>query len=603
MYSLLLATPKERRAEKVRAVLGGLPRLETTLETTGTLSGLLEAEEVADWDLLIVDAAFGAAGVQRFLGASERDAGDPPAVVLLAACQDVEPERWIRAGADDCLSASTLTPERVGRVVRRTLARAEQGGEKAPTGRLYKALVQNSLDIITVLDEEAKIRYESPSVRTLGYEPEDLLGRDVFQFVHEDDLEAVTARFAEAVREPGYTTSIELRFRHGNGSWRTLESRAQNLLENPDVQGVIVNSRDITERKRVEEALRHSEAHTRALLHAMPDAMARISGEGTYLDVQLPEEYPAAAEPKQIQGASLSDVLPPEIAEQAKQSVTRALETGETQRFEYAIEVGGEERFRESRVVAADENEVLAVQRDITERKRSERALRRSRERLRDLNTYLHSVREEERTRISREVHDALGQKLTSLRMDLTWLRRDLDGEGTTHRLDEMEERIDATIRTVRRISSELRPGLLDDVGLAAAVEWQTRQFESRYEIPCTLTLPSGELELKQDLATDLFRLFQEALTNVARHAEASSVEVGLARRDDSVVLRVADDGRGIREEEVDDLTSLGLLGMRERANSWDGTVTFDAQADDGTTVTVRVPLVPSDSTSKKDHD
>lgn len=602
MDSVLLASPDEAIRKKVRAVVEAAFGPAATVEASASLGGEAKAGGAFSHDLVLIDERLGTGALERAPATDTAGIAAPPTVALLQSGGSEKTRHWIRAGADGDLTVSELTPERLERAFHRALAQRKRGSAGEAGHPPYDALVKNSLDIITVLDEEATIRYESPSVRALGYEPHELVGESVFAFLHEDDHEAVAERFEEAIREPGYTTTIDVRFRHKDGSWRTLESRAQTPRQD-DVEGVVVNSRDITERKRVEEALRQSEARTRALLHAMPDAMARLSRNGSYLDVQLPTEYPSAADPDQLEGASVREAMPEDIAEQAMASVERALETGRTQQFEYTIDIQGEQRFREVRIAPAQENEVLSVQRDITERKRSERALRRSRQQLRDLNTHLHSVREEERARISREVHDALGQKLTSLRMDVTLLRRELDETGAEGRLNQMEERLESTIQAVRRISSELRPPVLDDVGLGAALRWEAKQFESRSEIPCEVRVPAEDLNLNSDLATDLFRLFQEALTNVARHAEANSVDVRLVDGQSELVLTVADDGRGIREEEIHDGASLGLLGMRERTATWNGSVEFDAGPDEGTTVTVRVPRPSSENTHHEDHD
>lgn len=602
MDSVLLASPDQSIEAQARSVVEAAFGAGPTLERTPSLDPLVESAGGTSFTLVLVDERIGAGALEAALSAAPDRRPAPPVLALLQSAEGQKTRRWIRAGAEDGLLLSDLGPARMERAYRRGLARRDREVTSGPGHPFYRALVKNSLDIITVLDEEATIRYESPSVRALGYEPHELVGESVFAYVHEGDHETVAERFEEAIQEPGYTTTIEVRFRHKDGSWRTLESRAQTPGQD-DVQGIVVNSRDITERKSVEQALRKSEAHTRALLHAMPDATARLSKDGTYLDVQLPSGYPSAADPDELEGASVQEVMPPDIAERAMASIERALDTGNTQQFEYSIDVEGTERYREVRMAPAQETEVLSVQRDITERKRSEQALRRSREQLRDLNTYLHSVREEERAHISREVHDALGQKLTSLRMDVTLLQRELSGNGADGRLDEMEDRLESTIQAVRRISSELRPPVLDDVGLGAAVRWESKQFESRSEIPCDVSVPADDLGLDPDLATDLFRLFQEALTNVARHAEASSVEVHLAHDGSELVLTVSDDGRGIREEEIDDAASLGLLGMRERAATWDGRVAFDAGAEEGTTVTVCIPHSSSEKTRPEDYD
>jgi signal transduction histidine kinase len=215
-----------------------------------------------------------------------------------------------------------------------------------------------------------------------------------------------------------------------------------------------------------------------------------------------------------------------------------------------------------------------------------------SRERLRDLAGYLQTARETERTHIAQEIHDEFGQALTALKMDLSWLSRRLpaDEPRLAKRVGTMSKLIDSTIQMVRRVATELRPGLLDDLGLVAALEWQAEEFAERSGIDCELHIEQEEIVLHQDLATALFRIFQESLTNVARHAQATEVHVALEDSPHEVVLIVRDNGKGITKDQVSAPQSLGLIGIQERAHFWGGDVTFEGIAGQGTTVTVRIP-------------
>jgi signal transduction histidine kinase len=203
-------------------------------------------------------------------------------------------------------------------------------------------------------------------------------------------------------------------------------------------------------------------------------------------------------------------------------------------------------------------------------------------------------VREEERTRLAREVHDQLGHALTALKMDLAWLGRrgHLDNPALAEQVRGMTELLDETIREVRRMATSLRPPVLDDVGLVAAIEWQARDFETRTGISCRLTTELADRSLDRDVATAIFRIFQEALTNVARHSGASAIDVRLPGSPDQVVLVVEDNGRGITTDEMQGTTSLGILGMRERARLLGGDVTITGEPGAGTRVTVAVPAV-----------
>jgi signal transduction histidine kinase len=219
-------------------------------------------------------------------------------------------------------------------------------------------------------------------------------------------------------------------------------------------------------------------------------------------------------------------------------------------------------------------------------------AERAAREQLRDLAGYLQTVREEERTRIAREIHDEFGQVLTALKIDLSWLSKRLyaDNLSLAQKTGAMSDLVDSTIQTVRRVVTELRPGLLDDLGLVAAIEWQAQEFAERTGIDCELYLGVQDLALDRDLATVLFRILQETLTNVARHAEATAIGVRLENQSDGLTLIVWDNGRGLTPSELADPRSLGLVGMRERARAWGGQIVFEGVPDRGTTVTVRMP-------------
>jgi signal transduction histidine kinase len=230
--------------------------------------------------------------------------------------------------------------------------------------------------------------------------------------------------------------------------------------------------------------------------------------------------------------------------------------------------------------------------RDGIERQQAEERLRESHKQLRALSIYLQHVREEERTRIAREVHDELGQSLTGLKLQLTWLASHLPPnlKELHEKARSMAEHIDETIQDVRRIATELRPGLLDTAGLLAAVEWQATQFQKQTGIQCRVRAAVKEKLWDQDLNTAFFRIFQETLTNVIRHAEATRVDVRLAETDLHFVLEIKDNGRGISESEINNTKSIGLLGMRERAALLGGEVRMRGEPGKGTTVSVRIP-------------
>ncbi len=229
----------------------------------------------------------------------------------------------------------------------------------------------------------------------------------------------------------------------------------------------------------------------------------------------------------------------------------------------------------------------------VSERYQAGKKLKTSEQELRDLYNRLEAVREEERTRIARDIHDELGQMLTALKIDLSWLEKKLDGKQATvrDRAKTMSHLLDKTIKSVQEISTHLRPEVLDMLGLTEAIEWQVQEFQKRTGTECSMSSGTGDLDLDPDLSTAVFRIFQETLTNVARHAAASELNIEFYKKDGELVLKVTDNGKGIPEDKISHPKSLGLLGIRERALLWDGQVKISGVQGQGTTVVVKIPL------------
>jgi len=240
--------------------------------------------------------------------------------------------------------------------------------------------------------------------------------------------------------------------------------------------------------------------------------------------------------------------------------------------------------------------EFVGVLMDVTERRLAEERLRRSREELRALSERLRAVREEESTRIAREVHDEVGQALTALQMDVAWLGKKLgppgspEAENLAAKLYSMAELIDQTIAAVQRIATDLRPGVLDGLGLEAAIEWYVREFEERTRIACGFRSDLGAARIDSERATAVFRILQEALTNVARHSGSTRVEIQLIADGDRLRLEIEDYGRGMPEDRLEVVQSLGLLGMRERARSLGGALSVGRASPSGTVITLTIP-------------
>lgn len=243
---------------------------------------------------------------------------------------------------------------------------------------------------------------------------------------------------------------------------------------------------------------------------------------------------------------------------------------------------------------AIGEEQTNTIIRDITERKRAEEELNESYQQIRRLTAYLQKVREEERANIARDIHDELGQQLTVMKMDLSWMKKKIkSGEVETlpAKMDEIQEIIDGTVSSVRRIATDLRPSLLDDIGLIAAIEWEVDMFTKRTGIKVNLLKPDSPVEMPAEYVTGLFRILQESLTNIIRHASATQVDIHLKNQNNEFILYIEDNGTGFDMNTVAGKKTLGLLGMKERSAMMEGIFTVHSEPLKGTKLEVRVPL------------
>jgi PAS domain S-box-containing protein len=354
---------------------------------------------------------------------------------------------------------------------------------------------------------------------------------------------------------------------------------------------------NVLARKRAEESLRLSEEKFAKAFRSSPDSIALTALEdGRILDINDGHERMSGFTREEVIGRTTLELGYWVDREEREQLIKLMRLQGSVSNREITL------RTRTGIITGLVSAEVinlggkpvmLSIVRDISERKRFEQELERSLQQLHALSNYLQQVREEERTHIAREIHDELGQALTALKVDLTWVVEKLppDESRLTERLGAMSSLTDSIIETVQKISTELRPGILDNLGLTAAIEWQTEEFASRTGIGCRLDSLEEIAGLDQACSTACFRILQETLTNVARHANATEVRISLKQQIDSLILEVCDNGKGISESSVTDRTSIGLLGMKERAHALGGDFTIDGVPGKGTRVMVSIPL------------
>jgi len=362
--------------------------------------------------------------------------------------------------------------------------------------------------------------------------------------------------------------------------------------------------RQIRERQAATLALQGVTARISAVVESAMDAIITVDGGQRIVLFNAAAEAMFGCPRSEAIGAPLAWFIPERFRTVHATHVQRFGETGAVSRRMGAMRIvtglrrNGEEFPIDASISQLEEpggKFYTVILRDISERVRVEEALRRSQAELRELGAAAHAAREQEKSRIARELHDELAQSLTALQMDVAWLKERGAGihPAATARLFKMEGLLEQTVASTRRIASDLRPLMLDDLGLVPAVEWLAETFTQRSGVPCELAVNRHELELPDAHATAVFRIVQESLANVAKHAAASRVEVTIEHTGSELALRIRDDGSGFSSKNPRKPNSYGLVGLRERASLLGGQASIISAPGQGTQIEVRLPVAP----------
>jgi PAS domain S-box-containing protein len=461
-------------------------------------------------------------------------------------------------------------------------------------------------DAVVAIDREKRVVYWGRGAETLyGIPARDALGKPVADLYQLRWLSpAGAAEYESAMRERGSFRG-ELIHVLRSGREMYVEASAAVLKDAQGrEQGRLGVVRDVTDRKQAERETAASEARMRLALGHLDMAVFTQDRELRYTSVFQPQLVP----PERVIGKTDLDMLQhlglPAI-EKVIAAKQRVLQSGVGLRTEIRFGEGMEAHWYDLAIEPIRDEwgaviGITAASLNVTERKRAEEGVRESRQELRALTARLQSIREEEQTRIARDLHDELGQILTALKMGLRSLEATVgtidphNVNGVLDRVVAASEMVDQTLATIRRIATELRPGSLDRLGLVPALRQEIRHFEGRTGIRCEASLPDQTPLLDPEVATALYRICQEAMTNVHRHATASRVSVRLQVDSSSIVLQVEDDGRGFEPIVPGSPQALGLLGMVERAEALQGHVDFRPAEGHGSVVTASIPLAPA---------
>ena len=472
--------------------------------------------------------------------------------------------------------------------------------ERERSEALFRAVVENSYDAVVLLDINRQIKYVSPSFfRIGGYEPHEIEATYGPRYTHPDDLPYTELKFRKVLESPGTSVVLEYRIRHKQGHWIWVEGRIVNLLDTPDMECLVLNLRDVTDRKLAEEALRESESYYRALVNNTPDIVSGFDRDGRYRFINDSVAKVSVNSPGHFIGKSVGEIpeFGPEQAAQRLRLIRQVFETRQPYEGEFHFRALGRDLTYEWRVYPVLDPEgnvlsVLSIGRDITDRKKADEALTDSLEQLHALSMELEHAREQERKTTAREVHDELGQILTAIRMSVEKIGRapgggNVDSDpGKQYLLD----LVDHGIHAVQRIAARLRPGILDDLGLLPAIEWRVEEFQKQSGLRCSLSLPETEPTIDDERSTALFRILGELLTNVARHAKASAVAVSLADSADEFTLSVTDNGIGFSHTETQSPHALGFKGIKERLYPFGGQCVVRPDIGQGSQVVIHLP-------------
>ncbi|MQG95297.1 PAS domain S-box protein [Pseudomonas sp. MN1F] len=506
-----------------------------------------------------------------------------------------------------CALATLVWQRRQQRQLERSLLAAReslterQGREEAL--RLSQFAIDQSTVGILWVNWDSHVRYANHAVEDmLGYAEAELLERPLIDFEPNLTMDRWLELWKRARAGDGGARQFETQCRRADGSLLPVEL-SLSFLRFRDAEYLVVYLADVTERHRALAALRESEARLKGIAGNVPGLVFRLEpapaeGEPEFPYISEGSEALVGYTPAQIQHPlmGLRNLVHPDDRADYHQVQDLAIASDQDWSWQGRILTRqGEQRWADIKASARRlPNGRVAwdgIVWDITQGKRAELALAQSQEQLRELSAHLESVREEEKARIAREVHDELGQMLTVLKLEVSMCElafAELD-PGLHERLGSMKRLIAQLFQLVRDVATALRPPILD-AGIASAIEWQARRFEARTQIPCLVQVPDNLPALSDAKATGLFRILQEALTNVMRHAQAHSVEIELVREDGQLRMTVSDDGSGFCRDQPRP-TSFGLVGVRERVLMLGGTMALDSEPGEGTSLSVAIPL------------
>lgn len=454
----------------------------------------------------------------------------------------------------------------------------------------YRSLINQANDLIILSDENMNILEVNEIVKSLlGYSRENVIGKKTEDFIADGEFDLIPSQLKKIIA--GESILIERKLKHKNGKLIDVELNSKMLSD----RKILTFARDIRERKKTEAALTNERNLSESTINNLPGIFYLFDDSGALIRWNKSLETISGYTQKEIAKMNILDFY----ADEMRTIVSGAIKKG-LKKSQPGLEVMVRNKnggllpflFISKPILYEGKKCVIGIGMDVSKQKQTEEELIKSYSQIRQLTEHLQIVREEERAYLAREVHDVLGQQLTVLKMDMAWLKSGLkDKDASFHeRLQGMDEMMDETIKTVRQISSDLRSGVLDNFGFAAAIEWQCMEFRKKTGIQINYQNGAEDVKIPQKISMGLFRIFQECLTNIARHAKATRVDVKLELAEGRLLLQISDNGIGFDARKVKDKKTLGLIGMQERSKIIHGDIRISSKPGKGTSIEINIP-------------
>ena len=461
----------------------------------------------------------------------------------------------------------------------------------------FRSFFENSMDAMLVTNPNRKILSANPAAcKMFGYSEKELIKLRRSEVVDNADLKLPVLLAERSLNGKAYGELVLIK---KDGTHFTADISSSVFKDSEGIECTSMIIRDITGRKRADEELRNSEKKFRNLFENSLVGITTASPDGRLIETNITYAQMYGYNNPEEMMSEVNNVGQLYVNQEDRKEVLRIL-TEKGFMGPREIEVIKRDGTRFFSLVSSrefiDESSNLiyyqATHLDITEQKKVHEEIIGSKKQLEELYKHLNDVRENERAEISREIHDELGQTLTALKIDLNWTMEKIPADVLIHKkIKSMIDMVSGTIKKVQKISSDLRPGMLDDLGLNASLEWYSKECEKRSNFTCMLELDEIP-NLNSKIKLILFRIFQEGMTNIIRHANAKKVDVKLNFSSSGIILKISDDGIGISKKKTNMKDSLGLIGIKERLRQFNGTLEIISSINNGTSLVINIPIV-----------